>query len=52
MIMRKIIYVVMRTTDFGRMSVIAFNSAKEAEELGNRSTIRIKTIIGMFIVSI
>ena len=36
MIMRKIIYVVMRTTDFSMMPVIAFNSAKEAEEYGKQ----------------
>lgn len=34
MIMRKLIYVVMRTTDFGEMPVVAFNSTKEAEEYG------------------
>lgn len=36
MIMRKRIYIVMRTTDFGRMPVIAFNSVKEAEEYGTQ----------------
>lgn len=36
MIMRKLIYVVMRTTDFGKMPVVAFNSAKEAEEYGKQ----------------
>ena len=34
--MRKIIYIVMRETDFGKMPVIAFNSAKEAEEYGKQ----------------
>ena len=34
--MRKIIYVVMRTTDFSMIPVIAFNSAKEAEEYGKQ----------------
>lgn len=36
MIMRKIIYVVMRTTDFGIRPEVAFNSAKEAEEYGKQ----------------
>lgn len=34
--MRKRIYIVMRTTDFGGMPVVAFNSVKEAEEYGKQ----------------
>ena len=37
MIMKKIIYVVMRVVDCREMPVVAFNSAKEAEEYGKRN---------------
>ena len=36
MIMRKLIYVVMRVVDCREMPVVAFNSAKEAEEYGKQ----------------
>ena len=36
MIMRKLIYIVMKETDFGRMQVAEFNSAKEAKEYGKQ----------------
>ena len=36
MIMRKLIYIVMRETDFGRIPVAEFNSAKEAKEYGKQ----------------
>lgn len=34
--MRTTIYIVMRTTDFGRVPEVAFNSSKEAEEYGKQ----------------
>ena len=34
--MRKLIYVVMRTTNFGVRPEVAFNSDKEAEEYGKQ----------------
>ena len=34
--MRKMIYVVMRTTNFGVQPEVAFNSDKEAEEYGKQ----------------
>ena len=34
--MRKLIYIVMRRTDFGLRPEVAFNSAKEAEEYGKQ----------------
>ena len=34
--MKKRIYIVMRTTSFGTMPVVAFNSVKEAEEYGKQ----------------
>lgn len=34
--MRKLIYIVMRTTIFGIRPEVAFNSAKEAEEYGKQ----------------
>lgn len=34
--MRKLIYIVMRRTDFGIRPEVAFNSAKEAEEYGKQ----------------
>lgn len=34
--MRKLIHVVMRTSDFGVRPEVAFNSAKEAEEYGKQ----------------
>ena len=36
MTMRKLIYIVMRRTDFGLRPEVAFNSAKEAEEYGKQ----------------
>lgn len=36
MSMKKRIYIVMRTTSFGTMPVVAFNSVKEAEEYGKQ----------------
>lgn len=36
MTMRKLIHVVMRTSDFGVRPEVAFNSAKEAEEYGKQ----------------
>ena len=36
MIMRKLIYVVMRRTNFGVRPKVAFNSTKEAEEYGKQ----------------
>lgn len=34
--MRKLIYIVMRETNFGIRPEVAFNSAKEAEEYGKQ----------------
>nr|DAH00235.1 MAG TPA: hypothetical protein [Crassvirales sp.] len=34
--MRKTIYVIMITTEFGNLPEVAFNSAKEAEEYGKQ----------------
>ena len=34
--MRKMIYIVMKTTNFGVRPEVAFNSAKEAEEYGKQ----------------
>lgn len=36
MTMRKLIYIVMRKTNFGVRPEVAFNSAKEAEEYGKQ----------------